>query len=138
MGGFMSLSCFKNGSLARDRVRRELGVDWEFFDNTAWEKANNSTVQPSTSNLQPAPLAFPYFEAEITPKHNATGIEANFDWASAAPEVQLQIGGTVVSSFWIGAVLTVLLAGIYSSIGGLSAVVGIVIVCYVYFWNWLG
>ena len=39
------------------------------------------------------------------------------------PEVQLQIGGTVVSSFWIGAVLTVLLAGIYSSIGGLSAVV---------------
>jgi len=39
------------------------------------------------------------------------------------PEVQLQFGGTVVSSFWIGAVLTVLLAGIYSSIGGLSAVV---------------
>ena len=39
------------------------------------------------------------------------------------PEVQLTIGGTVVSSFWIGAVATVLLAGIYSSIGGLSAVV---------------
>ena len=39
------------------------------------------------------------------------------------PEVQLQIGGTIVSSFWIGAVLTVLLAGVYSSIGGLSAVV---------------
>ena len=39
------------------------------------------------------------------------------------PEVQLQVGGTVISSFWIGAVLTVLLAGVYSSIGGLSAVV---------------
>ena len=39
------------------------------------------------------------------------------------PEVQLQVGGTVVSSFWIGAVATVLLAGVYSSIGGLSAVV---------------
>ena len=39
------------------------------------------------------------------------------------PEVQLVVGGTVISSFWIGAVLTVLLAGIYSSIGGLSAVV---------------
>ena len=39
------------------------------------------------------------------------------------PEVQLQLGGTVISSFWIGAVLTVLLAGVYSSIGGLSAVV---------------
>ena len=39
------------------------------------------------------------------------------------PEVQLTVGETVVTSFWIGAVLTVLLAGIYSSIGGLSAVV---------------
>ena len=39
------------------------------------------------------------------------------------PEVQLTIGDTAVSSFWIGAVLTVVLAGIYSSIGGLSAVV---------------
>ena len=39
------------------------------------------------------------------------------------PEVQLTVGGTVVGSFWIGAVLTVLLAGVYSSIGGLSAVV---------------
>ena len=39
------------------------------------------------------------------------------------PEVQLQIGGTLISSFWIGAVLTVILAGVYSSIGGLSAVV---------------
>ena len=39
------------------------------------------------------------------------------------PEVQLQLGGTVISSFWIGAVLTVILAGVYSSIGGLSAVV---------------
>ena len=39
------------------------------------------------------------------------------------PEVQLTIGGTVVSSFWIGAVTTVILAGLYSSLGGLSAVV---------------
>ena len=39
------------------------------------------------------------------------------------PEVQLTVGGTVVSSFWIGAVTTVILAGLYSSLGGLSAVV---------------
>ncbi len=39
------------------------------------------------------------------------------------PEVQLTIGGTVISSFWIGAISTVILAGLYSSIGGLSAVV---------------
>ena len=39
------------------------------------------------------------------------------------PEMQFTVGGTVVSSFWIGAVATVVLAGLYSSIGGLSAVV---------------
>ena len=39
------------------------------------------------------------------------------------PEVQLTIGGTTITSFWIGAVATVILAGVYSSIGGLSAVV---------------
>ena len=39
------------------------------------------------------------------------------------PEVQLTIGGTTITSFWIGAIATVVLAGLYSSIGGLSAVV---------------
>ena len=39
------------------------------------------------------------------------------------PEVQLTIGGTTITSFWIGAIATVILAGVYSSIGGLSAVV---------------
>ena len=39
------------------------------------------------------------------------------------PEVQLTIGGTTITSFWIGAIATVVLAGVYSSIGGLSAVV---------------
>ena len=39
------------------------------------------------------------------------------------PEVQLTVGSTVISSFWIGAIATVVLAGVYSSIGGLSAVV---------------
>lgn len=39
------------------------------------------------------------------------------------PEVQITIGSTVISSFWIGAIATVVLAGVYSSLGGLSAVV---------------
>ena len=39
------------------------------------------------------------------------------------PEVQITIGSTVITSFWIGAIATVILAGVYSSIGGLSAVV---------------
>ena len=39
------------------------------------------------------------------------------------PEVQLTVGGAVISSFWIGAFATVVLAGVYSSFGGLTAVV---------------
>ena len=99
MGGFMSLSCFKNGSLARDRVRREIGVDWKFFDETAWDGLNG----------QDAPLrAFPYFEAEITPKHAATGIEANFNWdaADAATKVRAIVEGQIANMYertrWLG------------------------------------
>ena len=39
------------------------------------------------------------------------------------PEVKLTMGGVEVGPFWIGAAATVLLAGLYSSLGGLSAVV---------------
>lgn len=101
MGGFMSLSCFKNGSLARDRVRRELGVDWAFFDETAWE--NRPTGRTGVS-----PRAFPFFEAEITPKHAATGIEANFDWSSAnaATKVRAVVEGQIANMYgrtrWLG------------------------------------
>ena len=39
------------------------------------------------------------------------------------PDLSLNLGGTEVGPFWIGAAITVALAGVYSSIGGLSAVV---------------
>ena len=103
MGGFMSLSCFKNGSLARDRVRRELGVDWPFFDELAWQSGNRTIRQSGQS-----PRAFPYFESEITPKHDATGIEANFDWgaADAATKVRAIVEGQIANMYertrWIG------------------------------------
>ena len=104
MGGFMSLSCFKNGSLARDRVRRELGVDWKFFDEAAFESASALNGRDARSPRR----AFPFFEAEITPKHDATGIEANFDWASAAPDVKVRaiVEGQIANMYertrWIG------------------------------------
>ena len=110
MGGFMSLSCFKNGSLARDRVRRELGVDWKFFDETAWK--NGVRVRGEQRNL-----AYPYFESEITPKHDATGIEANFDWNSAAADVKIRaiVEGQIANMYerarWIGAFDTIRVTG---------------------------
>ena len=95
-GGFMSLACFKNGSLARERVRAMIGCDYTFFDETAFERAKGTG------------RAFPYFESEITPIHPATGIEADFDWDAAdnADKVVSVIRGQVGNMFdrtrWIG------------------------------------
>ena len=105
-GGFMSLACFKNGSLAREKVRRTVGCDYRFFDETAFEEAALF-----------AGRAFPYFEEEITPKHAATGIEADFDWnaASDAEKVVSVVRGQVFNMFartrWIGAFETIRVTG---------------------------
>jgi SSS family solute:Na+ symporter len=38
------------------------------------------------------------------------------------PEMQIQLGGTVFNSFWVGSVLVVVLTGLYAVIGGMRAV----------------
>jgi len=117
----MSLACFKNGSLARDRVRRECSVDWKFFDETAFD------LTPSGNNGR---WAFPYFETELTPKHDATGIEANFDWNAAAPEVKIRavVEGQVANmrerTRWIGDFSTIYVTGGASRSHGILSVVG--------------
>ncbi len=106
-GGFMSLLCVKNGSLAREKVRAELGLDYKFFDETAFDLA------PAASGKR----AFPYFESEIAPIHPATGIEANFDWsaASAAEKVRAIIEGQIANLYdrtrWIGSFDTIRVTG---------------------------
>lgn len=57
-GGFMSLICFKNGSLAREKVKDETGVSWQEFDTEAFEQ----TSPGNNGNLM-----LPYFVPEITP-----------------------------------------------------------------------
>ena len=97
-GGFMSLACFKNGSLAREKVRAMVGCGYDFFDEGAFEQAGGCGLR-----------AFPYFEEEITPIHPATGIEADFDWnaASDAEKVVSVVRGQILNMFertrWIGA-----------------------------------
>jgi xylulokinase len=105
-GGFMSLACFKNGSLAREKVRAMVGCDYRFFDETAFELAAGFQGR-----------AFPYFEEEITPKHEATGIEADFRWdeASDAEKVVAIVRGQVLNMFertrWIGSFDTIRVTG---------------------------
>lgn len=120
-GGFMSLACFKNGSLARDRIRRECGADWRFFDETAF-----ALTRPGNGGKR----AFAYFETEITPKHDATGIEANFDWNAAPPEVKIravvegQIANIRERTRWIGEFDTIYVTGGASRSKGILSVIG--------------
>jgi len=107
-GGFMCLACFKNGSLARERVRTEAGVDWKFFDHEAF------ALTPSGNNGQ---WALPWFEPEITPLVVSPGLRANFAFESAAPEVRIravveaQVLSLRIHSLWIGEFQTLRVTG---------------------------
>ena len=60
-GGFMSLVCFRNGSLAREALKEELGVDWNAFEQAAANEYLSEDVM------------LPFAEAEITPRLSRTG-----------------------------------------------------------------
>lgn len=60
-GGFMSLICFRNGSLAREALRDELGTDWNAFEKSALSGTEASAGRNIT---------LPFYGAEITPRHD--------------------------------------------------------------------
>ena len=63
-GGFMSLVCFRNGSLARERIRETYGLDWADF----------SAALAATDAGNRGALMLPWFEPEITPHVAAPGV----------------------------------------------------------------
>ena len=63
-GGFMSLICFRNGSLAREALRDRLGLDWSAFDGAALATSSEAAGKN---------LMLPFFGPEITPRHDFTG-----------------------------------------------------------------
>lgn len=79
-GGFMSLICFRNGSLAREALRDQLGLDWSDFD------AEGLAKTPAGNNGQ---VMLPFFGPEITPRRDFDGPVLNFP-DDAAPEVQVR------------------------------------------------
>jgi len=107
-GGFMCLTCFKNGSLARDRVRSEAGVDWNFF-------AAEAFLRTPVGNEKR--WALPWFEPEITPLVTQPGLRATFDFAAASPEVRIravveaQAMALRTHSLWIGNFKTLRVTG---------------------------
>ena len=56
-GGFMNLVCFRNGSLARERIRDEHGLDWDGF----------ALALQQTPAGNGGAIMLPWFEPEITP-----------------------------------------------------------------------
>jgi len=63
-GDFMGITVFKNGSLARERVRDAYGLDWAGF----------SSALRSTPPGNYGRLMFPWFDPEITPDVPVAGV----------------------------------------------------------------
>jgi xylulokinase len=63
-GGYMCLVCFRNGSLAREALRDQYGLDWSAFERAALAK---------TSPGNDGNLMLPFFGPEITPRHDFDG-----------------------------------------------------------------
>lgn len=63
-GGYMSLICFKNGSLAREAVKEQFGLDWSAFEQDA-------LAQTPVGN--DGLMMLPFYEPEITPAIDTGG-----------------------------------------------------------------
>lgn len=64
VGGFMSLICFKNGSLAREAIKDQFNLEWSAFekDGLAQTPIGNDGI-----------LMLPFYEPEITPRIDTGG-----------------------------------------------------------------
>jgi xylulokinase len=63
-GGFMSLICFRNGSLAREALRDSLALDWSAFD-----EAGLALTPPGNGGNR----MLPFYGPEITPRRDFSG-----------------------------------------------------------------
>jgi xylulokinase len=64
-GGYMTLICFKNGSLAREKIR-------ELYKISNWKKFGELVASTKPGNN--GGILLPWFEAEIVPRVNQPGI----------------------------------------------------------------
>lgn len=87
-GDYMTLNCFKNGSLAREKIRDQYKLDWNGFN-----KAIIAT--PPGNNGQ---ILLPWFEAEIVPRVNQPGIHRfNLDPKNAAANCRAVVEAQMMS-----------------------------------------
>jgi len=96
-GDFMSLICFKNGSLAREKVKNQYGFDWARF----------SAALQQTPPGNDGKMMLPYFEPEIVPKVLTPGVRRILlDETDAAGNcrgvVEAQMMSMRIHSQWMG------------------------------------
>lgn len=96
-GDYMGITVFKNGSLARERVRDEYGLDW----------AGVSAALRSTPPGNHGRLMLPWFDPEITPDVPTPGVHRrDLDPADASANVRAVIEAQMMAmanhSSWMG------------------------------------
>jgi xylulokinase len=96
-GDYMSLVCFKNGSLARDRIRDGAALDWPGF----------SRVLRETPPGNGGRLMLPWFDAEITPEVlepgvRRFGLDPDDGPANVRAVVEAQMMAMANHSAWMG------------------------------------
>jgi xylulokinase len=96
-GAYMGLTCFSNGSLARERVRDQYGLTWEGFS-----RALDDTPAGNDGRLM-----LPWFVPEITPFVPGPGVRRqHLDAADAAANVravvEAQMMAMALHSQWMG------------------------------------
>ncbi|MGJ8695126.1 MAG: xylulokinase [Verrucomicrobiaceae bacterium] len=77
-GGYMSLICFKNGSLARERVKEQYGLEW-----SAFEKDALAETPLGNEGL----MMLPFYEPEITPRLDTGSAVLSEDGSQEAARV---------------------------------------------------
>ncbi len=96
-GDYMGITVFKNGSLARERVRDAYGLDWDGF----------SVALRSTPPGNHGRLMFPWFEPEITPHVPGAGVRrVDLDPGDMPGNVRAVVEGQMMAlanySQWMG------------------------------------
>ncbi len=96
-GEYLGLVCFQNGSLARDRVRRDYGLDWPRF----------SDALRTTPAGNRGGILVPWFAPEITPTvlaphSHAYGLDPSSGAANVRAVVEAQMMALANHSGWMG------------------------------------
>ena len=96
-GDYMGLTCFMNGSLARERVRDSFGLTWPAF----------SQLLESTAPGNAGRILLPWYEPEITPRVSEPGVRRFGLAADDAPGhvrgiVEAQQMALALHSQWMG------------------------------------